>query len=206
MKLNVINLDNQTVGDIELEESIFNLPIRLDILHRVVNWQRAKARSGNHKVKVIGDVSGTTKKPYKQKGTGSARQGSLRSPQFRGGAVIFGPVVRSHAHDLPKKVRNLGLKTALSSKLADDKLFILDHANLEQAKTSLLNKKLQAMGLNSVLFIDGNDYDNGFAMAVRNLKNIDLLPTIGANTYDILRHENLILTTKAVEQLQERLK
>ncbi|KKB96418.1 50S ribosomal protein L4 [Candidatus Arcanobacter lacustris] len=205
MKLNVINLDNQTVGDIELPESIFNLPIRLDILHRVVQWQRAKARSGTHKVKVIGEISGTTKKPFKQKGTGNARQGSLRAPQMRGGAIIFGPVVRSHAYDMPKKVRALGLKTALSSKLADQKLFILDSAKLDEAKTSVLNEKLLAMGLSSVLFIDGNDLDTAFALAVRNLKNIDLLPTMGANTYDILRHENLILTTKAVAQLQERL-
>jgi large subunit ribosomal protein L4 len=205
MKLNVINLENQTIGEIELPESIFNLPIRLDILHRVVQWQRAKARSGTHKVKVIGDISGTTKKPFKQKGTGSARQGSLRAPHMRGGAVIFGPVVRSHAYDMPKKVRALGLKIALSSKLADQKLFILDSAKLDEAKTSILNQKLLNMGLSSVLFIDGNDIDMAFSLAVRNLKNIDLLPTMGANTYDILRHENLILTTKAVEQLQERL-
>jgi len=206
MKLNVINIDNQQVGDIELLESIFNLPIRLDILHRVVEWQRSKRRSGNHKVKVIGDISGTTKKPYKQKGTGNARQGSLRSPQFRGGAVIFGPVVRSHEYDLPKKVRKLGLKIALSSKLAENRLHIIDNLSLSESKTSLLNQKIESMGFKSALFIDGNDLDNSFSLAVRNLKNIDLLPTIGANTYDILRHENLILTRKAVEQLQERLK
>src|SRR3982751_5871941 len=135
MKLTVRNLDNQEVGEIELADDVFGLPVRGDILARVVNWQLAKRRAGTHKTKGISDISGTTKKPYKQKGSGNARQGSLRSPQFRGGAVIFGPVVRSHEYDLPKKVRKLGLKTALSAKQAEGKLFILSDAKLGAAKT-----------------------------------------------------------------------
>src|SRR5215831_6914922 len=141
MKLTVRNIDNEEVGDIELADEIFGLPIRRDILARVVNWQRARRRAGNHKTKGIGEIQGTSKKPYKQKGTGRARQGSLRSPQFRGGAVIFGPVVRSHAFDLPKKVRRLALKTALSAKLAEGKLVVLDAAKAETGKTRDLARK-----------------------------------------------------------------
>jgi large subunit ribosomal protein L4 len=207
MKVSVINLDgNKATNDIDLDESIFNQPLRIDILHRVVEWQRSKRRAGTHKTKQIGEISGTSKKPYKQKGTGNARQGSLRSPQFRGGAVIFGPVVRSHEYGLPKKVRKLGLKVALSSKLLDKKLFVIDEARLDQAKTSILSEKLSKIGINSALIIDGAILDNNFALAVNNLKNIDILPTQGANVYDILRHENLILTREAVARLEERLK
>src|SRR5213595_2128074 len=144
MKLTVRNLDNQEVGDIELAEQVFGLPVRKDILARMVNWQLAKRRAGTHKTKGISDISGTTKKPYKQKGTGRARQGSLRSPQFRGGAVIFGPVVRSHAHDLPKKVRKLALKTALSAKQAEGKLVVIDTATLDEAKTKALRARFAA--------------------------------------------------------------
>ena len=147
MKLTVRNLDNQEVGDIELAEEVFGLPVRRDILARVVNWQLAKRRAGTHKTKGISDISGTTKKPYKQKGTGRARQGSLRSPQFRGGAVIFGPVVRSHAFDLQKKVRRLGLKTALSAKQAEGKLIVIDEAQIGDAKTKVLRARLDGLGL-----------------------------------------------------------
>jgi large subunit ribosomal protein L4 len=206
MKVTVVNLENKKIDDLELDQSIFGVPLRVDILHRVVEWQRAKKRAGTHKTKQIGDISGTTKKPYKQKGTGHARQGSLRSPQFRGGAVIFGPVVRSHAYDLPKKVRKLGLKVALSSKLSDKRLYIIEDAKLDQAKTSSLYKKLSSLGLSSALIIDGNELDNNFSLAVKNLKHIDILPTQGANVYDIMRHENLVLTRQAVTQLEERLK
>jgi large subunit ribosomal protein L4 len=206
MKFDVINLENEKTGEIDLIESIFNLPIRLDILHRVVEWQRAKSRAGTHKTKTISEISGTTKKPFKQKGTGNARQGSLRSPQFRGGAVIFGPVVRSHEYSLNKKFRKLGLKTALSEKFASNKLFIIENAQLPEAKTALLSQKLANMGLKSALFIDGAEVDMGFLRAVKNLKNIDVLPTMGANTYDIIRHEHLVLTRQAVEKLEERLK
>src|SRR5471030_2512841 len=151
MKLTVRNLDNQEVGDIELADAVFGLPVRCDILARVVNWQLAKRRAGTHKAKGVSDISGTSKKPYKQKGTGRARQGSLRSPQFRGGAVIFGPVVRSHAFDLQKKVRRLALKTALSSKQAEGKLIVLDAATLSEGKTKILGDRLAKFGWDSVL-------------------------------------------------------
>jgi large subunit ribosomal protein L4 len=205
MKLTVRNLDNQEVGDIELAEEVFGLPVRRDILARVVNWQLAKRRAGTHKTKGISDISGTTKKPYKQKGTGRARQGSLRSPQFRGGAVIFGPVVRSHEFDLQKKVRRLGLKTALSAKQAEGKLVVVDEARLDEAKTKALRARFDALGWASVLIIDGA-LDEGFARAARNLPKVDVLPEQGANVYDILRRDTLVLTRVAVQQLEARLK
>lgn len=206
MKLKVITLDNKASGEITLDESVFGMPVRKDILHRVVEWQRAKARAGTHKTKGISEISGTTKKPYKQKGTGSARQGSLRSPQMRGGARIFGPVVRSHAYDLPKKVRKLGLKTALSAKQAEGKLFILADASLKDPKSKSLLAQFKALGLNAPLVIDGEKVCSNFAKAVRNLKGADLLPQIGANVYDILRHQELVLTQEAVKLLEARLK
>ena len=205
MKLTVRNLDNQEVGDIELAEEVFGLPVRRDILARVVNWQLAKRRAGTHKTKGISDISGTTKKPYKQKGTGRARQGSLRSPQFRGGAVIFGPVVRSHEFDLQKKVRRLGLKTALSAKQAEGKLVVVDEARLDEAKTKALRARFDALGWASVLIIDGA-VDESFARAARNLPKVDVLPEQGANVYDILRRDTLVLTRTAVQQLEARLK
>jgi large subunit ribosomal protein L4 len=206
MKLSVRNLDNQEVGDIELADSVFGLPVRRDILARVVNWQLAKRRAGTHKAKGISDISGTSKRPYKQKGTGRARQGSLRSPQFRGGAVIFGPVVRSHAFDLQKKVRRLGLKTALSAKQAEGKLIVIDAARLDEAKTKALRARFDALGWDSVLIIDGATLDEGFARAARNLPRVDVLPQQGANVYDILRRDTLVLTRDGVEQLEARLK
>src|SRR5689334_16803381 len=206
MKLTVRNLDNQEVGDIELAEEVFGLPVRRDILARVVNWQLAKRRAGTHKTKGISDISGTTKKPYKQKGTGRARQGSLRSPQFRGGAVIFGPVVRSHAHDLPKKVRKLALKTALAAKVAEGKLVVLEAAAADSHKTKDLAVRLTALGFGNALIIDGANLDRNFELAARNIPQIDLLPEQGANVYDILRRDTLVLTRNAVEQLEARLK
>ena len=205
MKLTVRNLDNQEVGDIELAEEVFGLPVRRDILARVVNWQLAKRRAGTHKTKGISDISGTTKKPYKQKGTGRARQGSLRSPQFRGGAVIFGPVVRSHEFDLQKKVRRLGLKTALSAKQAEGKLVVVDEARLDDAKTKALRSRFEALGWGSVLIIDGA-VNESFARAARNLPKVDVLPEQGANVYDILRRDTLVLTRAAVQQLEARLR
>jgi len=201
----VRTLDNREVGDIELAEEVFGLPVRRDILARVVNWQLAKRRAGTHKTKGISDISGTTKKPYKQKGTGRARQGSLRSPQFRGGAVIFGPVVRSHEFGLQKKVRRLGLKTALSAKQAEGKLIVIDAARLDDAKTKALRARFDALGWESVLIIDGA-VDDGFARAARNLPKVDVLPEKGANVYDILRRDTLVLTRDAVQQLEARLK
>src|SRR5665213_728344 len=206
MKLNVTSLDNQGAGEIDLADAIFGLPVRKDILARMVNWQLAKRRAGTHKAKQIGDVQGTTKKPYKQKGTGRARQGSLRSPQFRGGAVIFGPVVRSHEFGLQKKVRKLGLKTALSAKQAEGKLVIIDAAKIDEPKTGALRARFATLGWGSVLIIDGAAVDEGFAKAARNLPKVDVLPSVGANVYDILRRDTLVLTRDAVEQLEARLK
>jgi large subunit ribosomal protein L4 len=206
VKLTVRNLDNQEVGDIELADEVFGLPVRRDILARVVNWQLAKRRAGTHKAKGVSDISGTSKKPYKQKGTGRARQGSLRSPQFRGGAVIFGPVVRSHEFDLQKKVRRLGLKTALSAKQAEGKLIVIDTATLTEAKTKLLRERFATLGWESVLIIDGAELNEGFARAARNLPRVDVLPQQGANVYDILRRDTLVLTRAAAEQLEARLK
>jgi len=209
MKLKVIDINNKPKGEIELDDATFNdifgRVVRKDILARVVNWQLAKRRSGNHKTKEIGDVSGTTKKPYAQKGTGRARQGSLRSPQFRGGATIFGPVVRSHAHDLPKKVRTLGLKTALSAKAKEGKLIVLDSVGSD-AKTKDVAEKFSALGWKSVLLIEGPAVTEGFARAARNIPHVDVLPQQGANVYDILRRDTLVLTKDAVQHLVERLK
>jgi large subunit ribosomal protein L4 len=206
MKTQVINLDNKSVGELELDEAIFGVAPRKDILARVVNWQLAKRQRGTHKTKGISEISGTTKKPYRQKGTGHARQGSLRSPQFRGGAVIFGPVVRSHAFDLQKKVRKLGLRMALSAKQAEGKLAVLDEATVKDGKTKGLATKLGKLGWSSVLIIDGAEPDEKFARAARNIPGVDVLPQQGANVYDILRRDTLVLTKAAVEKLQERLK
>jgi large subunit ribosomal protein L4 len=206
MKLTVRNLDNEEIGDIELADEVFGLPIRRDILARVVNWQLAKRRSGTHKTKGISEIRGTTKKPHKQKGTGRARQGSLRSPQFRGGARIFGPVVRSHAFDLQKKVRRLGLKIALSVKQDEGKLVVIDAAHTGEAKTKALRARLAALGWDSVLFIDGSVVEENFARATRNLPRVDVMPQQGANVYDILRRDTLVLTREAVRQLEARLK
>ena len=206
MKAQVLSLDNESVGEIELADEIFGVAVRKDILARVVHWQLMKRRAGTHKTKGISDISGTTKKPYRQKGTGRARQGSLRSPQFRKGAVIFGPVVRSHEFDLQKKVRKLGLKCALASKAAEGKLVVLDSAKAAEGKTKALAARFQKFGWESALIIDGAELDENFARASRNIPKIDVLPSQGANVYDILRRDTLVLTRAAVEALQERLK
>ena len=205
MKTNIISLDNKKVGEIELDETVFGLPLRVDILHRMVGWQLAKRRAGTHKTKTISEISGTTKKPFKQKGTGSARQGSLRSAQMRGGATIFGPVVRSHAYDLPKKVRKLALRVALSAKVAEGKLIVLDNAKTESKKTKDMVTRFKALGWSSVLVIDGQVDDN-FALASRNIPHVDVLPQVGTNVYDILRRDTLVLTKEAVQALEARLK
>ena len=206
MKLAITNLDNQEVGSIELSETVFGLPVRKDLLARMVNYQLAKRRAGTHSTKEIGDVSGRRAKPYKQKGTGRARQGSLRSPQFRGGAIIFGPHPRSHAFDLQKKVRKLALKTALSAKQAEGKLIVLDQASIVQPKTKILAERFATLGWNSVLILDGPELNEGFARAARNIPLVDVLPQQGANVYDILRRDTLVLTQAAVEHLEARLK
>jgi large subunit ribosomal protein L4 len=207
MKLKVTSLENKESGDIDLADEVFGLPVvRRDILARVINWQLAKRRAGTHKTKQVGEISGTTKKPWAQKGTGRARQGSLRSPQFRGGATIFGPVVRDHGFGLQKKVRQLGLKTALTAKQKEGKLIVLDKASMKEPKTGALAKQFAALGWTSVLIIDGPELDQNFARAARNLPGIDVLPQQGANVYDIMRRDTLVVTRDAVQHLEARLK
>src|SRR5690349_4472423 len=203
MQVPVITLDNGSAGDIELPEALFGAEPRADIMARVVHWQLAKRRAGTHKTKGMGEVQGTTKKPWRQKGTGRARQGSLRAPQFRTGGVAHGPVVRDHGYDLPKKVRRLGLISALSQKHAEGKLVVLDGAN-GTGKTRDLAAKFRTLGWRSALIVD-RAVDENFARASRNIPMIDVLPTIGANVYDILRHDMLAITVAAVEALNERL-
>jgi large subunit ribosomal protein L4 len=206
MKTQVLNLDNQPVGEIELPDAIFAAPVRRDILARVVNWQLAKRRAGTHKVKGRSEISGTTKKMYKQKGTGRARHSTDKAPQFRGGGVVFGPVPRSHAHDLPKKVRRLGLCSALSAKAADGKLVVLDAAKLAEAKTKVLATYLGRFGWGSALVIDGPQLDENFRRAAANLPRFHVLPSQGANVYDILLRDVLVLTRDGVAALEARLK
>jgi len=205
MQTPVITLENTNSGEIELPEALFGATPRADIMARVVHWQLAKRRAGTHKVKGMGEVSGTTKKPYRQKGTGNARQGSLRSPQFRKGGVVHGPVVRDHGYSLNKKVRRLGLISALSQKAAEGKLVVLENAALAaDAKTSAVAAKVKALGWKSVLVVDAAA-DENFARCIRNLPKVQVLPTIGANVYDILNHEVLAVTRAGVEALKERL-
>jgi large subunit ribosomal protein L4 len=204
MQIDIITLENAAAGSTELPDDIFKIEPRKDIMARVVHWQLAKRRGGNHKAKGMAEVSGTTKKPYKQKGTGNARQGSLRSPQFRTGGVVHGPVVRSHEYSLNKKVRRLGLISALSQKLAENKLVVLDAAT-SAPKTADLAKKIKALGWKSALIIDGAAVDDGFLRASRNIHKVDVLPTIGANVYDILNHDVLAITTAGLEGLKARI-
>ncbi len=203
MKISIKTLDNGEAGEADLPDEIFAANPRADIMARVVHWQLAKRRSGNHKVKGMGEVSGTTKKPYKQKGTGNARQGSLRSPQFRTGGAVHGPVVRDHGYSLPKKVRRLGLISALSQKQAEGKLIVIDTATAT-AKTKELAAKLKILGWTSTLVID-HAVDANFLRASANIHRVDVLPTVGANVYDILQHDLLVLTTAAIDGLRERL-
>jgi len=203
MQIDIKTLDNGTAGSIELPDAIFAAEPRADIMARVVHWQQARRRAGTHKTKGMGEVQGTTKKPYKQKGTGNARQGSLRAPQFRTGGVVHGPVVRDHGYKLPKKVRRLGLISALSQKQAEGKLVVLENT-AGAAKTRDLVAKLKVLGWTSALIID-HAVDAGFLLASRNIIGIDVLPTIGANVYDILAHDVLAVTAAGVEGLKERL-
>jgi large subunit ribosomal protein L4 len=204
MQIDIKTLDNATAGTAELPDAIFAQTPRPDIMARVVHWQLARRRAGTHKVKGMGEVQGTTKKPYRQKGTGNARQGSLRAPQFRTGGVVHGPVVRDHGYDLPKKVRRLGLISALSQKQADGKLIVVDAASGGDGKTKALAARLKALGWKDVLIVD-RTVDESFLRASRNLIGIDVLPTVGANVYDILNHDLLVVTTAGVEGLTERL-
>jgi large subunit ribosomal protein L4 len=203
MQVEITTLDKASAGNAELPDELFGARPRPDIMARVVHWQLAKRRAGTHSTKGLSEVSGTTKKPYRQKGTGNARQGSLRAPQFRGGGVVHGPVPRSHEYSLNKKVRRLGLISALSQKQADGKLVVLDTV-AGTTKTAELAKKLRALGWRSALIVDGA-VDDGFLLASRNIPGIDVLPTVGANVYDILRHDVLAITTAGVEGLKQRL-
>ena len=206
MKLDVISLDASPPGSIELDDAIFGLTPRADILHRVVRWQLAKRQAGTHSVLGKSEVSYSTKKIYRQKGTGGARHGSRKAPTFRHGGTYKGPTPRSHAHDLNKKFRALGLKHALSAKAGAGELIVIDQASLAEGKTKLLAQALKGLGWKRVLVIDGAEVNANFAQAARNIEGIDVLPSIGANVYDILRRDTLVLTKAGVEALEARLK
>ena len=205
MKLKVIKIDGASAGSVELGDDIFGLDPRVDILQRVVRWQRNKAQAGTHKVKTRSETSYSRKKIYRQKGTGGARHGDRNAPIFRKGGVYKGPTPRSHAHDLPKKVRTLGLKHALSAKAKEGALVILDKATAS-GKTSELAKQVKDLGWKRALVIDGTQVNDDFAQAARNIEGLDILPTIGANVYDILKRDTLVLTKAGVEALEARLK
>lgn len=205
MLVPVRNLMAEEVGTLELDDSIFGVEVRPDILHQVVVWQLAKRRAGTHKVKTRGEVNRSGAKIWKQKGTGRARHGSRRVNLFRGGGVAHGPRPRSHAIDLPRKVRALGLKCALSAKAKEGKLIVLDKLELPEAKTKRVVEAMQRLGLSSALIVGGKEIDRNFALGARNIPNLDVLPVQGANVYDILRRDTLVLTTEAVQGLVERL-
>lgn len=205
MKADAIKLDGKKAGSVDLSDEVFGLEPRADILHRVVRWQRARAQAGTHKVKTRSEVNYSTKKIYRQKGTGGARHGARSAPIFRGGGVYKGPTPRSHAHDLTKKFRKLGLKHALSSKAATGNLVILDEAQLKDSKTSGLAKAVKDQGWKRVLIIDGADIDANFARAAANITGVDILPTLGANVYDILKRDTLVITKAGLEALEARL-
>jgi large subunit ribosomal protein L4 len=203
MKLDIFDIDAKTTGSAELPDEIFGVAPRVDVIARVIHWQLAKRRSGNHKVKGMGEVSGTTRKPYKQKGTGNARQGSLRAPQFRTGGAVHGPVVRDHGYNLNKKVRRLGLVSALSQKAAEGKLVVLDAVGAVE-KTKDVAAKVKKFGWTSALIVDAA-VNEVFLRASRNVQGIDILPVVGANVYDIVRHDVLVITKAGIDGLKERL-
>ncbi|SEP16032.1 LSU ribosomal protein L4P [Salinihabitans flavidus] len=205
MKLDVIKLDGVKAGDIELDADLFGLEPRADILHRVVRWQRNNAQQGTHKVKTRSETSYSSKKIYRQKGTGGARHGDRNAPIFRKGGIYKGPTPRSHGHDLPKKFRKLGLRHALSAKAKAGELVVIDSAESD-GKTAALAKQLKNLGWKRALVIDGAQVNEGFARAARNIEGLDVLPSMGANVYDILRRDTLVLTKAGVEALEARLK
>jgi large subunit ribosomal protein L4 len=204
VKAKVLHLDQDATSDIELNDAIFGLEPRRDLLQRVIVWQLAKRRAGTHKVLTRGEVNRTKRKVYRQKGTGQARHGARSAPLFVGGAKAMGPVQHSHAFDLPKKVRALGLKHALSAKARDGALIVIESAKVDAIKTRELAKNLDRIGALNALIVDGQ-FDGNFALSARNLAGIGLLPTAGLNVYDILRREKLVLTTAAVKAIEERL-
>ena len=205
MKLDVIKLDGGAAGSVDLDEDLFGLEPRADILHRVVRWQRNKAQAGTHKVKTRSETSYSTKKIYRQKGTGGARHGDRNAPIFRKGGIYKGPTPRSHGHDLPKKFRKLGLRHALSAKAKAGELVVIEAAEAE-GKTSALAKQVKNLGWKRALVIDGASVNEGFAKAAQNIEGLDVLPTMGANVYDILKRDTLVLTKAGVEALEARLK
>jgi large subunit ribosomal protein L4 len=202
----VTSLDGKSAGTVSLPDEIFGLEPRADIIQRMVRYQLAKRQAGTHKTKTRGEISATTKKMYKQKGTGGARHGAKSAPQFRGGGKAFGPVVRSHAIDLPKKVRALALKHALSDKARGDKILVISDTKLKEPKTKLLAKHLGKLGFANALIVDGAEVEANFVLAARNIADIDVLPVRGINVYDIMRRDTLVLTKAAVEALTERFK
>ena len=204
MKLDVINLDGGKAGSVELSEDLFGLEPRADILHRVVRWQRNNAQAGTHKVKTRSEVGYSTKKIYRQKGTGGARHGARSAPIFRGGGVYKGPTPRSHGHELTKKFRKLGLRHALSAKAKAGELVVIENASTA-GKTAALAKQIKELGWKRALVIDGATVDENFARAAANITGLDILPSMGANVYDILRRDTLVLTKAAVEALEARL-
>ena len=206
MELKITTLEGKDAGSVNLPDAIFGLEPRADILQRCVNWQLAKRQRGTHKAKDRSEIWRTGKKMYAQKGTGGARHGSARVPQFRGGGRAFGPVVRSHAHDLPKKVRALALKHALSTKAKGGGLIVLDKATVKDSKTKALARQFGKLGLENALIIDGADVEANFRSAARNIPNIDVLPVQGINVYDILRRKTLVLTKAALDALEARFK
>jgi len=206
MELKVTTLEGKEAGSVQLSDAIFGLEPRQDIIARCVQWQLNKRQAGTHKTKGRAEIWRTGKKMYKQKGTGGARHGSARVPQFRGGGRAFGPVVRSHAHELPKKVRQLALRHALSAKVKDGAVRVFDTAALNSPKTKDLTDRLGKLGLANVLVIDGAEVEKNFALAARNIPNVDVLPVQGINVYDILRRETLVLTKAAVDALEARFK
>lgn len=206
MKLAVKTLENKDAGQIDLDDSVFGIEVKNDVLHRAIHWQRNKRRAGTHKTKDVSEVAGSGKKPHAQKGTGSARAGQRRRPQTVGGGRVFGPVVRSHATELPKKIRKLALRMALSAKAKEKKLIVIDEAVLKSHKTKPMAAALKKMGFESALIVGGKEIDANFARATANLPKIDVLPSVGANVYDIIRRDTLVLTKDAVNDLTERLK
>jgi large subunit ribosomal protein L4 len=206
MELTITTLDGKSAGSVTLPEAIFGLTPRPDLLQRCVKWQLSRRQAGTHKTKGRSEINRTTKKMYRQKGTGSARHGAASAPQFRGGGRAFGPVVRSHAIDLPKKVRALALRHALSSKAKDGALIVVDKAAVKEAKTKALRGQFEKLGFENALIIDGAEVDANFFKAARNIPNIDVLPVQGINVYDILRRQKLVLTKAALDALEARFK
>ncbi len=206
MKYDVINLDAKAVGSIDLADSVFGVDLNKGVLARVIQWQLDKRRQGTHATKDVGDVHGTGKKPFKQKGTGRHRQGVKTAPGMYHGGIAFGPVVRSHAYGLTKKIRALAMRVALSMKVKDGKLFILDDMTAKKPSTKAFQKSFKKNGWESALFVGGEKLDDNFALSARNIVNVDVLPAQGANVYDIVRRDVLVLSKDAVAQLEGRLK